>query len=159
MELLKARMLADTIIKELLPFCHRIEIVGSIRRKKKEVDDIDILLAPKTQLLFDLMEKITRISGGVCDSRISNRKTFILKNAKVELWFTTTEAWPVMLLIRTGGAESNHYIAKVCERKDWHLSVSKGAIFNEEWKRVPIKKEEDIFEQLDIPYLKPEERQ
>ena len=158
MELSRARILANTIIKELEPFCHCTEIVGSVRRKKKEVNDIDILLAPKTQLLFGLMDKIIKISGGVCDPRILNRKTFIVKDAKVELWFATIETWPIMLLIRTGSADSNHRIAKICEKKGWHLSVSKGAIFDKEGKRLPIEKEENIFEQLGIPYLNPEER-
>ena len=57
--------LAEEILDILRPLCSRIEITGSIRRKKADVHDVDIVLIPKP--LVDLV--------GILQSRL---------NAKVE---------------------------------------------------------------------------
>ena len=50
MELLKAQKLAIDICYRLQPFCNRINIAGSIRRKKADVKDIEICVSPLTVL-------------------------------------------------------------------------------------------------------------
>lgn len=156
MNLIRAELIAKGLVKELAPFCERVEVVGSIRRRKQYVNDIDILLAPKGEMLFDLMAKIVAL-GSEDGMRIANKKTILLKDAleeiKAELWFTTPERWPVMLLVRTGGTKSNKKIAKLCENKKWHLSVGEGSILDENGKRLPIKEEEDIYKYLGIPFI------
>lgn len=47
MELSDARRRAEQLIEQMQPYCHRIEIAGSIRRGKPEVKDIEIVAAPK----------------------------------------------------------------------------------------------------------------
>ena len=42
-----ARAVAEGLVKLLKPGCRRIEIAGSLRRKKKEVEDIELLCIPK----------------------------------------------------------------------------------------------------------------
>lgn len=42
-----ARHLADQIVAELTPFCERIEVAGSVRRRKETVKDIEVLVIPK----------------------------------------------------------------------------------------------------------------
>lgn len=156
MNLIRAEAIAKGLIKQLEPFCEKIGVVGNIRRKKQYVNDIDILLAPKGEMLFDLMGKIVAL-GSEDGMKIASKKTILLKDEveeiKAELWFTTPERWPVMLLVRTGGTKSNKKIAKLCENKKWHLSVSDGAIFDENGKKLPIKEEHDIFTHLGIPFI------
>lgn len=162
MNLIKAELIAKRLIKELGPFCDRIEVVGSVRRRKQYVNDIDILLAPKGEMLFDLMGKIVAL-GSEDGMKIASKKTILLKDAseeiKAELWFTTLERWPVTLLVRTGGTKSNKKIAKLCENKKWHLSVSSGSILDESGKKLPINEETDIFKLLGIPYVGPSWRE
>lgn len=43
LELVKAEVLASQISKKLKPLCIRLELVGSIRRKKSVVGDIDFV--------------------------------------------------------------------------------------------------------------------
>ena len=45
----KVLSLAKKIVKEIKPFCSRIEIAGSIRRKKSNPGDIDIVLIAKKE--------------------------------------------------------------------------------------------------------------
>ncbi len=47
MELSKASIIAESIKRLLTGTCTRIEIAGSIRRRKQEVGDIEILCIPK----------------------------------------------------------------------------------------------------------------
>lgn len=158
MNLIKGEAIAKGLVKQLEPFCDRIAIVGSIRRRKQEVKDIDILLAPKGAMLYDLMSKIAEL-GSEDGIKIASKKTIVLKDeveeVRVELWFATVERWPVMLLVRTGGTKSNKKIAVLCENKKWHLSVSEGAIFDEDGKKLKIEKEEDIYKVLEIPFIEP----
>ena len=54
MELEKAKVIANIVVKALEPFCDKIEIVGSIRRQKPTVKDIDLVLIPRDQWGLDL---------------------------------------------------------------------------------------------------------
>lgn len=42
-----ARHLADALLKELEPYCDRIEVAGSVRRRKDMVKDIELVVVPK----------------------------------------------------------------------------------------------------------------
>lgn len=50
MNLKNAEVIATKLRDRLSPFCIKIEILGSIRRKKEQVGDIDILCIPKTEI-------------------------------------------------------------------------------------------------------------
>ena len=153
----KAKERANYIVKELEPFCDKIEVVGSVRREKDEVKDIDILLAPKTLTLFEMMNHMVKL--GASNSKIESKKTLWSGGCNVELWITSLDRWPVMLLIRTGGEKSNKRIAELCKQKKWHLSVSEGAILDENGKKFPVNSEEDVYKLLGINYLEPKERE
>ena len=49
MKLQEAKTIAQTVKKVLTPYCDRIEIAGSIRRRKPIVHDIDIVLIEKPE--------------------------------------------------------------------------------------------------------------
>jgi DNA polymerase/3'-5' exonuclease PolX len=51
MNLLQASEIAQGIVSKLSPFCEKINIAGSIRRKKPDVRDIEIVCLPKTQIV------------------------------------------------------------------------------------------------------------
>ena len=124
MNLIRAETKAKYLVKELESFCDRIEIVGNIRRRKDSIDNIQILLAPKGALLLELMGKIVELNPEA-GFGITEKKIIILKDElesiMAELWFTTPEKWPVMLLIKTGGNKNNKKMATLCEQKKWRL--------------------------------------
>ncbi|MDV7397174.1 hypothetical protein RZS08_37585, partial [Arthrospira platensis SPKY1] len=45
-DLLKAKKTADYLVQRMAPACHKIEIAGSIRRRKPLVHDIEIVAEP-----------------------------------------------------------------------------------------------------------------
>lgn len=156
MNLIRAEAKAKYLLKELGPFCDRIEMVGKIRRRKQDIGKIEILLAPKGASLFGLMYKIVEL-GSKDGIKAASKKVIMLKDELEEIeatiWFTSLDKWPIMLLLKTGGIKNNQRIATLCSGKDWQLSVQEGAIYDEKGKKLPIKEEKDIFDLLGIPYI------
>lgn len=50
-----ARKYADSIVGWLAPFCEQLDVVGSIRRKREECGDVDIVAIPKVTEARDLL--------------------------------------------------------------------------------------------------------
>ncbi len=46
MQLERAQRVAREVIERLSPYCQKIEVAGSVRRKKPTVNDIDFVLIP-----------------------------------------------------------------------------------------------------------------
>jgi hypothetical protein len=66
MKLEQAKELAEAAKAELEPYCHRIEIAGSIRRQKPDVGDIELVCVPMGMKLtgfVDAVNKWSKIKG------------------------------------------------------------------------------------------------
>lgn len=92
--------LADKIVRQLNPYCKRIKIVGSIRRKEKNPIDVDIVIIPKDK------EKIKQIlikEGKVIEN---GEKQFAvrIKGVKIEIYFVSAENWGSSLDLRKNPA-------------------------------------------------------
>ena len=155
MELLKAQTIAEGIVSQLKPYCSRILIAGSIRRKRPLVHDIDIVLVPENQ--GKLIYKITQLMGA---PRIAGEKliTCQLADINVDLYIATPGTWATILLIRTGSAAHNIKLASLAKKKGMMLHADGRGVTKEG----VIKSgdtEQSIFEALDLPYLEPEARE
>jgi len=153
MDLQQAKIIADNFVSEIKEFCERIEITGSTRRKKPEVNDIDIVLIPK--LKEHLIQRIRKISRVEIQGKKLIRTEY--SDIQVDIYFATKETWGILFLVRTGSKEHN---IKLCQRaidKGMKLSSEKGLMKN--GKVIASKTEEDIFKGLEMDYVKPEERE
>ena len=154
MELEDAEELAKRIVEHILPLCERVEVAGSIRRKKSEVRDIDLVLIPKPLLWPRIIATLQRTMDAKvlkCGDRIAQ---LTIKGVNVDLYVANEQTWGALLLIRTGSAEHNIKLSQIALRKGMKLS-HKGLI--KEGKLV-ASTEEEIFKNLDLPYVEPEER-
>jgi hypothetical protein len=50
----QAKSIADGMVEKLSGYCDKIEIAGSVRRKKPEVHDIEIVAIPKIKITYDM---------------------------------------------------------------------------------------------------------
>lgn len=122
MKLEQATQIAEEIKSELAIFCERIEIAGSVRRRKPEVHDIEIIAVPKFRPVNNLFgEAVIQTSeldiylNGLEWERTRNGnkfKQFVLpQGINLDLFLVTPPAhWGVLFVIRTGPADFSKWI-------------------------------------------------
>lgn len=143
--------LARKVVGWLKPYCSRIMLAGSIRRKEKNPGDIDIVLIPKNKnKLEEFMKKKGRyVQGG------EKKATFRVEGVKVELYYTVPEEWGACLLAYSSKAGSGIGLRVVAKKKGFKLSQH--GLFRK-GKRVAGKTERGIYKALERPWKPAEER-
>lgn len=154
MQLARAQKIAEEIQKRLSPYCSRIQVAGSVRRKKPVVNDIDFVLIPSDP--WNLQHEI----AGMGQVKMSGTKItrVMVGSVQVDFYFATEETWATLLLIRTGSAENNIKLCSLAKKKGWHLAASGEGLFNENSQRIAGDTEQSIYEALELPYQEPERR-
>ena len=155
MDLERAKAIADEVVKRLGPYCTKIEVAGSIRRRKPWVKDVDIVLIPSDS--WNLSQQVR----GLGRAQISGNKLKRINHngVQVDLYFATAETWATLLLIRTGSKENNIRLATLAKRRGWRLAANGDGLFNEKRERIAGDSEESIYKALGLPYQEPWERQ
>lgn len=170
----RAKVLADKIKASLSPACERIEIAGSIRRRKGTVGDIEIVAIPRlcpdleAQLsLFGEPPKMVSSLDLLLIKLLRDKPTFVrgdkdgdrYKNFLIEtdedgsqvgldLFLTTKAQWGYILALRTGPGDFN---------RAWVTQKSKGGLLPDDYRfdggwlwrsgqRVDTPSEQDIFD-------------
>jgi len=156
----KAIIIAEKVKAMLAPHCERIEIAGSIRRKKTEVKDIEIVAIPKPYDvgLFEsgiatVVNQWPKVKGNL-PCKYTQR--ILPEGIKMDLFFATKTNWGMIYAIRTGPAEYSH---KVLARKWTSLGYrSEGGHLYMDDKELDFMEEVDLFDKLGIKYVNPEFR-
>lgn len=150
----RAQKVADAVVKQLSPYCQKIEVAGSVRRQKPQVHDIDLVLVPND--LWNLHNKIMEL-GQV---KMSGSKIIraMIGDIQVDIYFAEPKTWATLLLIRTGSAENNIRLASLAKKKGWRLAASGDGLFDENGQRIAGDSEESIYQALDLPYQAPWDR-
>jgi DNA polymerase/3'-5' exonuclease PolX len=133
--------LAKTLAKDLidaLGFLEEKFIVGSIRRGKEKVHDIDIVAIPR----FHIENKI--ISG-------------IFQGMKFEIYIANKDNYEILKLIRTGSAEHNKMLCQKAKEKGWQLKFDSGLIDKDG--NIIDNTERGILEKLLGNYVEPQDRE
>ena len=140
MPLSKGRLCADRLIAWLAPFCHRIEVAGSIRRERQEVGDVDLVAIPRRIVETDMfgtqtgsrnlaaeeiLARVTRDGWSVTKSG-QDHISWMAKSIQVDIWFTHPWAWGTVLLCRTGSAQHNIWLAEKAKSKGGHWNPHHG---------------------------------
>jgi DNA polymerase/3'-5' exonuclease PolX len=173
MSLKLAELMANDIVEILRPYCTRIEIAGSIRRKKPEVGDIEIVAKPKLIPSYDMFgtetEKISMLDDfdysniGKVSKGGSKYKQIILKDSEVslDLFIVTFPAqWGVQFMIRTGSAEFSHKMVTAKQQGGYlpsNYKVRDGAVWDKEG-IICMDDERDYFKLCGLEYVEPENR-
>ena len=154
MALERAQKVADAVVKHLSPYCQRIEIAGSIRRKKPWVNDVDLVLIPKD--LWNLHSELMKLG----QLKMSGKKIIrvMVGSTQVDIYVCEPETWATLLLIRTGSKENNIRLCSRAKDMGWHLAASGDGLFNEREERIAGDSEISIYNALGLPYQRPEQR-
>lgn len=163
-----ARRCADRLLERMGSVCVRVEVAGSIRRRRPVVGDIDLVAVPimsRSRDLFGTLgpevnksaEAIRNWCTEGCWTLAKDGPSYmvwIAKGIQVDLWWATEETFGTLLLCRTGSAQHNIWL---CER-----AKAAGGKWNPHHglylpgRSVLAKTETEIYQALGLPFLDPE---
>jgi DNA polymerase (family 10) len=165
MKLEEAEQLANQIVQSIKHLCdpEHIMIVGSIRRRRPEVKDIDIVLIPQDWMWNTIIQTLKTnwqaevIEAGQELARLKFPTGATSEPVQVDIYRARPETWGVLLLIRTGSIEHNIKLCSRARAMNMMLSAKKGVIKN--GKVIASRTEEEIFKALGMDFVEPEKRE
>ena len=180
----EALPVARNLLNILSPFCERCEIVGSLRRRRGFVGDVELLYIPKFRLVAaDLFSakasKMANMADGLIDKLLADGVLNYRQNCdghtnwgelnkyavhkasglSIDLFSTTELCWWNALVMRTGGKQNNLNITSAARRLGWTFEAY-GSGFRS-LRGLPYHhttSEQDVYEHVRLPYLAPENR-
>lgn len=145
------KKIALKIVNYLQPYCKRIKVAGSIRRKEKNPGDIDIVLIPKDKENVEeaLRKKGRFVEGGEIEA------VFKIGNVKVELYYTVEEEWGACLLAYSSEKGASIGLRKIAREKGFTLNQH--GLFKNGMK-VAGRTEREIYEKLERKWKPADQR-
>jgi DNA polymerase (family 10) len=137
-----------------------LQIVGSIRRERPIVRDIDFMVISNEwqnlgkQLVSELKAKQKMKGDEIKRFLIPTDKGYV----QADFYRATPMTWGVRELVRTGSAEHNIFLAKYALKNNMQLKYSVGLV-NERSQVIASKTEEEVFRGLGLSYVSPTERE
>ena len=168
---------ASEFLGELAPACRKIEIAGSIRREKPEVNNIDLVAIPRVVQIQDLSGNAGILEENLLEARLAHlygRGWFtVLSNGPrvkrlmrsvdghavpITIRIADEESWWTSLLIMTGS--HGHIISLSCRALDrgMRLRGDGSGLFEADGTRIVVHSEEEIFTVLGVEYRPPPAR-
>jgi len=139
LKLEEANKISNEVIEYLSKHFIRYEIVGSIRRKKEEVKDIDIVAIqkPESEYLFGTETLSQTVSNIDAEGKLSAKnlgkqgaarfldgesiKRFMFKGVMIDLYLADQTTYETIRLIRTGSADHNIRLTTLARGKGLKL--------------------------------------
>jgi DNA polymerase/3'-5' exonuclease PolX len=154
-------------VKELLePHSDRIEIAGSIRRRKPDVKDIEIVAIPKPYEpagffesgLASVVNQWEKVKGELIYGECKYTQRILPEGIKLDLFFAEPGNWGLQFAIRTGSADYSHKVlAGGWVKLGYHSNG--GYLYKEgEYHRKEFREERELFEFIGVDYCAPELR-
>jgi len=169
-----AQELAHGIRNQLAAHCERIEIAGSIRRRKADdIKDVEIVCIPKPygvglfrSGIASVIDQWTKVRGDLPCKYTQRRYEYFRRNEEgetlrgkvnVDIFFATPENWGLILAIRTGSAEySHHVLAHGWVKKGYHSKD--GVLINDRGNKVSVAEEADLYRLIGLQWISPDKR-
>lgn len=124
-----AKKLANKIIKIISPISHKVEIVGSIRRKKLITKDIDLMVVATRAQVKKIITKIQKQKWYVEYLMKGNRKFSFLMHtrendqlAQIDIRFFDKSSYPYAMIHFTGDSWFNIILRKKAKTMGYKLN-------------------------------------
>jgi len=160
MQLDQATTIAEQIKAQLAPHCDRIEIAGSIRRRKPDVGDIEIVAIPKpygvglfASGIAPIVDAWPKVRGEL-PCKYTQRT--LPDGIALDLFFATRENWGLIFAIRTGCADYSHHVLACGWVRNGYKSA--GGMLTRDGVAVAVPEERDLFRLAGVPWVEPEAR-
>ena len=161
LDLKDAEKIANQIKTIVCVHCVKIEIAGSVRRQKHKVHDIDFVVVTKSDFEWQkISEELRRMKAKPSCQGSSVIKAFLpCPNGLIQVDFyrAKPQTFGILLLVRTGSAEHNVWLAGCAISKGMRIKYSEGLIKDKSV--IAGETEQGVFEALGLPYPLPSERE
>ena len=161
LSLIEAQTIAEQIQTAVTPHCDKLEIAGSIRRQKPIVHDIDFVAIAKNDLEWQkISQTLKRTKAKLLCSGSSVIKALVpMENGlfQVDFYRAQPNTLGIHLLVRTGSAEHNTWLASLAISKGMRIKYSEG--LTKDGKVIAGENEQSVFEALGLPTPAPSERE
>ena len=164
----EANPLAFKILSLVDAHCNKIQVVGSIRRQKPIVRDIDFVCIAKSltewrkvgkELEYMLGAKLNVEGKTVSGDKIKRILVpFVRGYVQVDFYNCTPETWGIYELIRTGSADHNIWLARYALRNKMQLKYSVGLV-DKAGQVIASKDEKAIFRALGFEWIPAPQRE
>jgi len=170
--------IAKTFIDEIRDSCQKIEIVGSLRRNKPCVNDIDIIVIPRCSEERDdslfgepqMQNLLERKLAYLCmnhslslEANGPKIKRFVRNvdgdDVPIDVYIASEHSWWPLFLIRTGSKTHNIKLARRAQDLHMQLKADGSGLITPGGTLIPLEGEEHIFRLLGLSYRTPEERE
>ena len=141
----------------LKPYCNRIEVAGSIRRKKENPRDIELVLIRDPEKLEELKELVgewKKVRGS-----ITGRYTQVIpEDVALDIFIAVDDGtnFGNIYLIRTGNWIFSRFMMGI-RPPQLGLKHREGYLWRDDV-RIDCYEEEEVFKLLEMNYISPEER-
>lgn len=160
---------AVRLVDAIRPYCHRVELAGSLRREAPMIGDIEIVAIPIRFIdLFgqELQDKPTGLDQFLdrYDFNFTKRgakyQRFIYGRHEVDLFLPSKETWGSIFTIRTGNWEFSRWLVTAQSAGG---AAPPGLTFHEgrlcaHGRLLHTPEESDVFAALGLPYIPPRDR-
>lgn len=161
LDLKEAETLAQQTRTAVEAHCDMIEIAGSIRRQKTKVHDIDFVAVTRNEAEWQkINEKLKQLKAKPGCSGNSLIKAFLpCQNGlfQVDFYRAKSSTFGIHMVIRTGSAEHNMWLAAYTITKGMRLKYSEGLI--KDGGTIAGEDEKGVFAALDLPCPLPSQRE
>jgi DNA polymerase/3'-5' exonuclease PolX len=161
LDLSEAQTIAAQVKATVDALCNRVEVVGSIRRQKTKVHDIDFVAVAKSDAdWLKINEKLKQLKAKPNCSGNSVIKAFVpCKEGlfQVDFYRAQPSTFGIHLLVRTGSAEHNMWLAGHAFSKEMRLKYSQGLL--KDGVAVAGEEEAGVFEVLGLSCPAPRDRE
>ena len=141
--------------------CELIEVAGSIRRQKPKIHDIDFVVVAKSDAEWQkINEKLKQLKAKPNCAGNSVIKAFVPCQDglfQVDFYRAKPSTFGIHLLVRTGSADHNMWLAGHAFSKGMRLKYSEGLI--KDGVAIAGETEQGVFEALGLPCPLPSERE
>lgn len=151
-----AKTLALQVEELVKPFCSKLEVVGSIRRGKLIVGDVDFIAISSD---WTGIAKALKKAKVLCSGQSVTQLNCPCQDGffQVDFYRATEQTWGIQELVRTGSAEHNIWLASYALSKGFKLKYSEGLMKDNV--AVASSTEESIFAALGLLCPEPKQRE
>jgi DNA polymerase/3'-5' exonuclease PolX len=156
-----AQKVADRLNTLVCPYCEKLEIAGSLRRQRHMVHDVDFVVVTKTDSHWlKINDELNRLKAKpLCQGTSVIKALVPCPNGffQVDFYRAQPSTFGIHLLVRTGSAEHNMWLAGYAISKGMRIKYSQGLL--KDSVVVAGADEKEVFEALGLSYPNPTQRE